>query len=235
MIKVEKLTKAYKKNLAVKDVTFEVSGGAVYGLIGLNGAGKTTIIKTVTGLIKKFYGEISVCGIEWGKKDYRNNFAFLPELFTPHHFLTGWEYIAFMNSLHGEGVDRNKILALAEKLAFDPALFDKKCRTYSKGTAQKLGLMQVLGTPAKLFIFDEPMSGLDPLARSQFKAALAEAHTEGHTIFLSTHILHDIDTMCTHLGVINKGEMLFSGAPAEFKAKHGASDLEMAFLKEIAR
>jgi ABC-2 type transport system ATP-binding protein len=235
MIKVEKLTKSYKKNLAVKDATFTVAEGSVYGLIGLNGAGKTTIIKTITGLIKKFQGNISIYGIEWGKSGYRNNFVFLPELFTPHHFLTGWEYISFMNSLQSGNVDKDKILALAEKLAFDPALFDKKCRTYSKGTAQKLGLIQVLCTSAKLLIFDEPMSGLDPLARAQFKSALAEAHEQGHTVFLSTHILHDIDTMCTHLGVINKGEMLFSGTPAEFKAKHSASDLEKAFLKEIAK
>ncbi|MDR2401454.1 MAG: ABC transporter ATP-binding protein [Deferribacteraceae bacterium] len=235
MIKVENLSKAYKKNLAVKDVSFEVPVGSVYGLIGLNGAGKTTIIKTVTGLIKKFSGNITVCGIEWGRKDYRRNFVFLPELFTPHHFLTGWEYISFMNSLHDAGIDRDKTLALAEKLAFEPALLNKKCRTYSKGTAQKLGLIQVLSTPAKLLIFDEPMSGLDPLARAQFKSALIEAHEQGHTVFLSTHILHDIDTMCTHLGVINKGELLFSGTPSGFKEKNEVADLEKAFLKEIAK
>jgi ABC-2 type transport system ATP-binding protein len=234
MIKVERLTKAYKKNLAVNDISLTVEEGAVYGLIGLNGAGKTTVIKTVTGLIKNFAGDISVCGIEWGKKGYKQSFVFLPELFTPHYFLTGWEYIAFMHSLHNKAVDKEEILRLAGKLAFDAALLDKKCRTYSKGTAQKLGLIQVLSTPAKLLIFDEPMSGLDPLARSHFKAALAEAHDRGHTIFLSTHILHDIDTMCTHLGVINKGNMLFSGTPPEFKAKHSASDLDEAFLKEIA-
>jgi ABC-2 type transport system ATP-binding protein len=235
MISVKSLNKAYKKNLAVKNVSFETPVGAVYGLIGLNGAGKTTVIKAVTGLIKKFSGDISVYGIAWGNKDYRRNFVFLPELFTPHHFLTGWEYLSFMNSLHNSGIVKDKILNLAEKLAFDPALFNKKCRTYSKGTAQKLGLIQVLSTDAKLLIFDEPMSGLDPLARAQFKEALAETHAQGHTIFLSTHILHDIDTMCTHLGVINKGELLFSGTPAEFKEKHGAEDLEKAFLKEISK
>jgi ABC-2 type transport system ATP-binding protein len=140
-----------------------------------------------------------------------------------------------MNSLHNSGINKDAILKLAEKLAFDHTLFNKKCRTYSKGTAQKLGLIQVLSTNAKLLIFDEPMSGLDPLARAQFKQSLAEAHAQGRTIFLSTHILHDIDTMCTHLGVINRGELLFNGTPNGFKEKHGVSDLEKAFLKEISK
>jgi ABC-2 type transport system ATP-binding protein len=233
MINVKDLSKNYKSLKAADRVCFHVDEGAVYGLVGLNGAGKTTVIKSVTGLIKSFKGDISINGMTRANTDYKKNFAFLPELFTPHHYLTGMEYISFMSSLHGKKIDNSKIEALADRLAFKRELLNKKCRTYSKGTAQKLGLIQIIAAETPVMIFDEPMSGLDPLARSQFKEVLLEVHKSGRTVFLSTHILHDIDVMCTHVGLIHEGRMLFSDVPEVLKKKHGVASLEEAFLIEI--
>lgn len=233
MITVKNLSKEYKKTLAVDDLSLDVPDGAVFGLIGLNGAGKTSVIKSISGLLKKFNGTIIMNSHEWGTKEYKASFAFLPELFTPHHYLTGWEYLAFMQELHNKKLDREETLLLCDALGFDRALLNAKTRTYSKGTAQKLGIIQTVSTAAPVMILDEPMSGLDPLARAQFKAVMNGVHDAGHTVFLSTHILHDIDTMCTHLGILHRGRLLFSGTPDELKGENNTESLEEAFLKEI--
>jgi ABC-2 type transport system ATP-binding protein len=233
ILTIKNLRKLYKKNVAVDDVSFDIPEGAVYGLVGLNGAGKTTIIKSVTGLLKKFTGTVEIDGQKWGTTEYRRRFAYLPELFSPHFYLTGWEYINFIQKLHGASVDKDRVLELCDKLNFDRKFLDRKTNTYSKGTAQKLGVMQTICTPTKLMIFDEPMSGLDPLARAQFKSVLLAEHNSGRTILFSTHILHDIDTLCTHVGILNKGKILFSDTPQALKSKNNAADLESAFLKEL--
>ena len=233
ILKIDSLKKLYKKTLAVDKVSFNIPAGAVFGLVGLNGAGKTTIIKSITGLLKKFTGTVEIDGAKWGTTEFRKKFAYLPELFAPHYYLTGWEYLNFIQKLHNANLDRARVLELCRELKFDEKLLDKKTNTYSKGTAQKLGVIQTICTPTKFLIFDEPMSGLDPLARVQFKNVLLKEHEKGRTILFSTHILHDIDTLCTHVGILNKGVLLFCGTPAEIKQKHGVGDLEAAFLKEI--
>ncbi|KAL1110033.1 hypothetical protein AAG570_014173 [Ranatra chinensis] len=233
ILKISGLTKRYKKFTAVQDVTFEVPEGAVYGLVGLNGAGKTTTIKSITGLLKKFDGDISIAGLPWGHKDYNKEFSFLPELFTPPLYLTGMEYVKFILELHKAKVDMDLVNRMCDTLNFDKNLLDKKTKTYSKGTMQKIGLIQAVCTPAKLLILDEPMSGLDPLARARFKNLIADVNQKGTTLFLSTHILHDIDTLCSHIGILNAGRLLFNGTPAELKQKYNVTNLEDAFLKEI--
>ena len=233
IIRVSNLKKNYKSNIAVNCVTLNVPQGAVYGLIGLNGAGKTTLIKAITGLIKKFEGSVEIAGVKWGRTGYRNNFAFLTEQFSPHRYLTGWEYLAFMWKLRGVPPDKQKAVAVCNEFGFDVALLDKKTGEYSKGTVQMLGIIQAVCSSAQLLIMDEPTAGLDPLARAKFKTGIAGINNAGHSVFLSTHILHDIDTLCTHIGILHRGQLLFNGTPAYLKERHGTENLEAAFLTEI--
>ncbi len=233
IISISKLTKNYKTVTAVDDLTLNIPRGAVYGLAGLNGAGKTTLFKVVTGLIKKFEGSVEVAGIKWGGKGYREKFAFLPERFTPHRCLTGWEYLSFMQKLRGARPDREKVLRLCDSFGFDAGLLDKKNALYSKGTAQKLGIIQAACAPADLLVMDEPMSGLDPLARALFRTVITGPDCAGRSVLLSTHILYDIDTLCTHMGILHRGRLLFSGTTAGLKERHNTGDLEKAFLMEI--
>ncbi len=217
----------------ITDILFDVHAGETFGLIGLNGAGKTTLLKTILGLKDAQKGSITVAGHAAGSAEAQKHLAFLPERFDPAWFLNAYEFINFTLSLYGRKVERSEIDAMAEKLGLNKAFLPKRAQTYSKGMRQKLGLMTTFLTGCPLMILDEPMSGLDPLARAQVKDLIVAAKAQGRTTFLSSHILSDMEELCDRIAVLHAGKIGFIGKPADLLKQTGQSYLERAFLDLI--
>lgn len=224
---------SYGKTRVIHGISLDVADGETFGLIGLNGAGKTTLIKSVLGLRDMSAGTIDVFGQAHTSAESRKGYAYLPERFDPPWFLSGIEFIRFSLGLYNKPFDDATVRQAARHLALDPDVLDRRVQTFSKGMRQKLGLMATLLTGCGLFILDEPMSGLDPRARAAVKDMLLETKAQGRAIFLSSHILSDMDEICDRVGVLHQGHLLYIGSPAGLKEKTGTDHLERAFLKLI--
>lgn len=226
---------SYGKTQVIHGISMAIAEGETFGLIGLNGAGKTTLIKSILGLRDIQSGDIHVFGQERKQMESRRRYAYLPERFDPPWFLSGIEFIKFSMKLYGVPFSDEQARDAAVRLALDPAALDRRVQTYSKGMRQKLGLMGTIMTGCGLFILDEPMSGLDPRARAAVKDMLLETKRQGRTIFLSSHILSDMDEICDRVGVLHEGVLRYLGPPAGLKAQTGTDHLERAFLKLIEK
>jgi len=222
----------YGKRRVFEDVSFTVHPGEVFGLVGLNGAGKTTMIRSILGL-RQATGDIRLFGEPCSLPAARRNLIYLPEKFQPSPQLYGWEYLSIMLAYFGQKVDRDRARSIAAGLDLDPAAIDRKVKTYSKGMGQKLGLVGTFLVEASLMILDEPMSGLDPRARVMLKDRLMESKTAGRSVFFSSHILSDIEEICDRIAVLHTGRIIFLGTPAEFVSRQGAPSLERAFLAAL--
>lgn len=222
-------------NDVIADISIQTMSGEFFGLIGLNGAGKTTLIKSILGLRKQRAGDISIFGENCTNPTSKQNLAYLPERFDPPWFLTGIEFLRFSLKLYNQKVDDEVFYEYAEKLALDKASLKRRVQTYSKGMRQKLGLLGTVLTNCKLLILDEPMSGLDPRARTLVKDMLMDIKKEGRTIFLSSHILADMDEICDNVAVLHDGEIQFTGKPADLKKQTKCDNLERAFLHFIEK
>lgn len=234
-LEVVHVTAGYGDRTVLDDVSFSVAMGQTYGLIGLNGVGKTTLIKIALGLKSPMSGEVRVLGRVSSEANVRADVSYLPERFDPPWFLRGGEFIQFASSLYGREVPVEDMEEACRKLALDPAVLKNKVQTYSKGMRQKLGLIATVLTGCKVLVLDEPMSGLDPLARVLVKNLLASVKAEGRTVILSSHILADMDEICDCVTVIDSAHVMFTGAPEEMKARTDEKYLEKSFLKIIGK
>lgn len=234
-LSIRNVSVSYGAAPVIRDITLEISAGEVFGLMGLNGAGKTTLIKAVLGLRDHGAGEISIFGKPRTHPEAKAQLAFLPERFDPPWFLSGLEFLKFSLSLYKQPFDKNEIIKAAEKLALEEAALGRRVQTYSKGMRQKLGLLGTMLTNCPLLILDEPMSGLDPRARALVKEMLLEAKAQGRTMFLSSHILADMDEICGRVAVLHDGEIRFTGSPADLRRRTSAPNLERAFLEFIEK
>ncbi|MCB9995984.1 MAG: ABC transporter ATP-binding protein [Rhodospirillales bacterium] len=230
---VENVSVSYGKKQVVKSLSLDVRAGETFGLIGLNGVGKTTLIKSILGLREYDHGSIMIEERDRRHPDSKKRIAYLPERFEPPWFLSGLEFLRFSESLYKVHHDLEQVYTMSERLALDPAVLKNRVQTYSKGMRQKLGILGTLLTECPLLILDEPMSGLDPRARTMVKDLLGEARAGGRTIFLSSHILADMNEICDRVGVLHHGSLVFIGTPAELRQKGGNDNLERAFLQVI--
>lgn len=232
-LELNSLRVCYGDKTVVDGIDLQVKKGEIFGLIGLNGAGKTTIIKTVLGLREQNDGDVRVLDLAKGDIRAKKSLSYLPEKFEPPWFLTGMEFLKFSLSLYSADFDENKMLEAAKSLALDTEALKRRVNTYSKGMRQKLGIMGTLLNGAHLFILDEPMSGLDPQARALVKSMILDMKQEHQTVFLCSHVLADMDEICDRVAVLHKGKMDFIGAPADLKAQTNSDNLEQAFLDYI--
>ncbi len=219
--------------LVISDVTFDVKPGEIFGLIGLNGVGKTTLIKVILDLHQSTDGAVEIFNVDSKDHKSRRKLAYLPEKFMPSQLLHGEEFLELSVSSYGQKLDIAKAREGAQKLQLDPDVLKSRVGKYSKGMGQKLGLLSVFLTNAPLLVLDEPMSGLDPRARVHLKDYMLAYRNKGHTIFFSSHILSDIDEICDRVGVIHGGGLKFLGTPVEMKKRFGNEILERAFLNCI--
>lgn len=228
--------KAYGDAPVLKGVGLELKPGEIFGLIGLNGVGKTTLIKIILDLLDADKGAVTLFGKPATEASARRHLCYLPEKFQPSPYLKGMEFLSLSTAYYHAGFNAKEAELYAKKLDFDPAALKRRVGSYSKGMGQKLGLISAFMSRTPLLILDEPMSGLDPRARVYLKRALKNYAAEGRSIFFSSHILADMEEICDRIAVLSDGKLVFTGTPAAFKKKwHGKGiSLEEAFLKAIA-
>jgi ABC-2 type transport system ATP-binding protein len=205
IIQIEKLTKSYGVHRGVADIDLEVSEGEAFGFLGPNGAGKTTTIRTLLDHIRPTSGRALVFGIETTADPVaiHRRVGYLPGEFTLYDKLTGGQTIEYFANLRG-GVDAAYQASLVQRLDVDTS---RKFKEYSKGNKQKIGLIVALQHRPDLLILDEPTSGLDPLVQQTFYEVIREAKAEGRTIFLSSHILSEVEKTCDRVAIIRDGRL----------------------------
>ena len=244
VIETSNLTKSYGPHRGIVDVDLEVEEGEIFGFLGPNGAGKTTMIRLLLDLIRPTSGSAKVFGIgsTTDPVAIRRRTGYLPGEFNLYDRLTGSETIEYFANLRG-GADRAYQGELIEKLDLDPS---RRFREYSKGNKQKVGLIVALQHRPDLLILDEPTSGLDPLVQQTFNRILFDAKAEGRTVFLSSHIISEIERVAQRVAIIRDGrlvrvdsvaglrdlsahevELRFPGSvpTAEFEAMEGVSNV----------
>ncbi|MEM7540796.1 MAG: ABC transporter ATP-binding protein [Pseudomonadota bacterium] len=230
----DNVKKSFGEQAVLKGVSLTVAAGETVGLVGINGAGKTTLIRALLDLNRPDAGRITIFGEDHLRPRSRRHLTYLAERFVPPPFATGHEVLHHLCELHGVHYDRERAAREAVALDLDPLALDRHARDYSKGMGQKLGLIACLLPRPKILVLDEPMSGLDPRARSAFKSRLGALAADGITLFFSTHLLIDIDALCDRIAVLNKGLLHFDGTPEMLLEDTGAEDLEAAYLASIS-
>jgi len=193
---------------AVQGVSFEVQSGEVFGFLGPNGAGKTTTIKMCMGLIRATRGTVSLFGDDEPSLDARARIGYLPEHPYFYDYLTPVEILDFYGRLFGipNKERRKRIDALLERVGLEDAR-RRALRKFSKGMLQRVGIAQALINDPDLLVLDEPLSGLDPIGRKEIRDILVELRSRGKTIFFSSHILSDIETICDRVAIIHHGKV----------------------------
>jgi ABC-2 type transport system ATP-binding protein len=206
IIRTERLTKSYGEHRGILDVDLEVGEAEVFGFLGPNGAGKTTTIRTLLDLIRPTAGKAFVFDIETtvDPVSIHRRVGYIPGEFALYDRLTGGQTIEYFANLRG-GVDRGYRDRLIQALDVDPS---RRFKEYSKGNKQKIGLVIALQHRPELLILDEPTSGLDPLVQQTFYGLIREAHDEGRTVFLSSHILSEVERTCDRVAIIRDGQLV---------------------------
>jgi ABC-2 type transport system ATP-binding protein len=244
VIRTEKLTKYYGSHRGIIDVDLVVEKGEVFGFLGPNGAGKTTTIRVLLDLIRPTSGKAYVFGIESSADPtaIHRRIGYLPGEFALYDRLTGGQTLEYFGNLRG-GVDKVYQAQLIQRFDLDPS---RRFREYSKGNKQKVGLVAALQHRPELLLLDEPTAGLDPLVQQTFFELMREQVKDGATVFLSSHILNEVERSCDRVAIIREGlivrvdsveglrdlahhqvELRFAGKPpvAEFKKIKGVSDV----------
>ena len=206
VIEAQGLTKSYGSQRGIIDVDLDIQEGEIFGFLGPNGAGKTTTIRTFLDLIRPTSGIARVFGI--GSSDdpvaIHRRVGYIPGEFTLYDRLTGGQTIQYFANLRG-GVDRNYQQDLIARLDLDPS---RRFKEYSKGNKQKVGIIIALQHRPDLLVLDEPTSGLDPLVQQSFFGLVHEAKAEGRTVFLSSHILGEVEKTCGRVAIIREGRIV---------------------------
>ncbi|MBA3470936.1 MAG: ABC transporter ATP-binding protein [Herpetosiphonaceae bacterium] len=216
-IRTTNLTKTYGKQRGIIDLSLEVHTGEVFGFLGPNGAGKTTTIRTLLDFIRPSSGSAQVLGLDSHHQSIaiHQQVSYLPGELMLYEKMTSRELLTYFASLRG-GVDWTFANSLAERLELD---LKRPIRTLSKGNKQKVGLVQAFMSKPKLLILDEPTSGLDPLVQQEFNQMVNEVKADGRTIFLSSHLMDEVETICDRVGIIRAGELLVVDDVRSLKSK----------------
>lgn len=232
-LKVEHLNQNYNNQVVLKDINLTIDQGEYVGLVGVNGAGKTTLIKAILDFISIDSGIIEIFGKPHRETASRESLSFLPEKFIPPHYLIGKDFLAYMAELNQVELNDNAIKQLFAILDLELSALKKSVRQYSKGMAQKLGLASCFLSQRPMLLFDEPMSGLDPKARAYLKHHLIDLKKTDKTLFFSTHLLADVDSICDRIIVLHEGSVRFNGSPGQCCEEFQAASLEEAYLECI--
>jgi ABC-type multidrug transport system ATPase subunit len=215
IIETERLNKRYGNKRGINDVSFQVEEGEVFGFLGPNGAGKTTTIRILMALLRADSGTARVAGMDcWEQSvDIKRLTGYVPGEPALDPNLTGGQILEYFAHLRG-GVDQAYLKRLIERLDLDPS---RKFRQYSTGNKRKLVLIQAFMHRPRLLILDEPTNGLDPLNQQEFDHMVGEVRDEGRTVFLSSHILTEVERNCTRVAIIRMGELVRVGGITELK------------------
>ena len=229
-ILTSRLTKSYGPVLALDHLDLEVRRGEIFGFLGPNGAGKTTAIRLFLDLLRPDSGQVTVLGLDPRAQgvELRRRVGYLPGDFTVDGNQTARQLLTYLGNLRG-GIRRDRIEGLAERLDLD---LDQKIRSLSKGNRQKVGLIQAFMHEPELLILDEPTSGLDPLMAREFLTMTLEARARGQTVFMSSHILSEVQKVADRAGIIRRGELIAVDEVEALRAK-SLRRVEVAFDEPV--
>ena len=237
MIKVNGLTKYYGSKPAAKDISFEVKRGEVFGLLGTNGAGKSTTIKMLCGLLKPTRGSIRIGDIDLQRMPLKakSMMGYLPENPLIYDKLTGAETLELIGKLRKLSIDmiEQRVKYYADTLGLGEQIYHE-VGTYSKGMRQKLAIAMTLIHDPEMVLLDEPASGLDPRYTKLLKDWIKNLSANGRTVLLSTHIIEMAETLCDKIGIIDQGKMKAMGTVQEIQNSTGVNNLEDAFIRLIS-
>jgi len=214
-IGAQALTKRYGGVAALDHLDLEVPRGEVFGFLGPNGAGKTTTIRLLLGLIRPTAGRATIFGLDCERQSVaaHRRVAFVAGEANLWPSLTGAETLHLLGRVHGQ-VDEAYRDELVERFDLDPG---KKVRAYSKGNRQKVILIAALMVRPDVLILDEPTTGLDPLMEQAFRRSIAEARERGQTVFLSSHIMSEVEALCDRVGILRQGKLVEVGTLAQLR------------------
>jgi ABC-2 type transport system ATP-binding protein len=228
-IALEHLTKRYGSRRGIEDVTLTVGAGEVFGFLGPNGAGKTTTIRTMLDLLRPTAGRATVLGLDAHDDavEIHRRVGYLPGDFSAYRRMTGRRYLRYLADLRG--TPPSAFETLASKLSCD---LDPPISSLSHGNVQKLGLIQALMHDPELLILDEPTQGLDPLVQHVFHGIVRERATAGRTVFLSSHVLPEVERTCDRVGIIGEGRLLAVEDVGQLRAK-AVRTVEFHFADQV--
>lgn len=237
MIEIKNVSKTYNDNIkAIDNLNLEINDGEIVGFIGLNGAGKTTAIKMMTGILVPDAGTITINGYDIVKdslkaKQIIGYIADNPDMFLK---LTGIEFINFIADIYNVPVTlrKKRIKLFGERFGLSDVL-DKPMQGYSHGTRQKMMVVAALVHDPAVWILDEPLIGLDPTSAFELKKMMREHADKGNAVFFSTHVLEVAEKLCDRISIIDKGKIVFVGTLKELKDKYDKKDLEKLFMEVI--
>jgi ABC-2 type transport system ATP-binding protein len=232
-VRITGLVKRFGALAALDAVDLVVPAGAAFGLVGANGAGKTTLIRCLLDLSSRDAGGIELFGVPAQRVEARRCLAYVPERFVPPHYFQCHEFLRTMLQLAGERYARERAEALLAELELEPDVLQRSVRQLSKGMTQKLGLAACFLLERDLYLLDEPMSGLDPTSRVAVKSVLMRLAAAGRTLFFTSHVLADVEELCSSIAVLHRGAIRFHGAPAALCERFAEPNLERAFIRCI--
>jgi ABC-2 type transport system ATP-binding protein len=220
-IRIDALRKRYGGLLALDAVDLVVAPGEAFGLVGANGAGKTTLLKCLLDLCAYDAGKVRIFGLAAELPQSRRRLAYVPERFMPPHYLRCREFLELLARIFELRYDPARAQSMLRDLELDAGVLERPVRSLSKGMTQKLGLAASFLLERDLYVLDEPMSGLDPAARVAVKSVLRKLAAEGRTLLFTSHVLADVEELCSSIAVLEKGSVRWHGPPAGLCAKYG--------------
>ena len=216
-LSLQGLTKFYGEQRGVEDITFDVHPGEVMGFLGPNGSGKTTVMRMLMGLLHITRGRAEILGrqVSVSMPEVRKSVGYLPGTLGLHKNQTVQQYLTYMADMRGIDCAKN-IHSLCERLSINPR---RNIGDLSKGTKQKVGVIQAFMHQPRVLILDEPTSGLDPIVQREFEAILSEARDNGAAVLLSSHVMHEVEVLASRVAIINEGKLLVVDDVVNLKAK----------------
>jgi ABC-2 type transport system ATP-binding protein len=217
VVRTHQLTKHYGRTIALESLDLVVPPGIVFGYLGPNGAGKTTTIRLLAGLLRPTGGGAEVLGLDTVHEadEVQSRIGYLPGSFTAYADLTGDQYLRYLGELRGS-FDSKRVVLLAKRLELD---LTRRIGTLSHGNRQKVGIVQAFMNDPELLILDEPTIGLDPLMQREFLELVREARDAGRTVFLSSHILSEVEAVADVVGILRQGRLIVVESVEGLKAK----------------
>ncbi|HEX3601987.1 MAG TPA: ABC transporter ATP-binding protein [Lacipirellulaceae bacterium] len=234
-VQFKNVVKNYGEFQAVRGVTFDIPAGGIFALLGPNGAGKTTLIKLLMGMLRATSGDLTVGGLSAFNQsvEVKRIVGYLPDEPVFYDFMRGRDIVRFVGEMHGLDLATivSRSAVLAERLSLADAM-EEFAENYSRGMKKKLGLMCALLHEPLLVVLDEPTNGLDPHGTMVLHDLMREIAGAGRTVLFSTHLLDQAQRLCSHVAVINHGQLAAEGTLAELQSQFGASEsLESLFFR----
>ena len=231
VLRLEHVSKSFGSKEVLKDINFSVNSGEIIGYIGSNGAGKSTTIKLILGLIEDYKGDIFVFGEKVkGHYEYKKRLGYVPEVSDMYDNLTAYEYLSFIGMLYG--IDEDKAISKGKEMmsvfGIDDAIYGR-IHTFSKGMRQKLSIITAMLHNPDILFLDEPLGGIDANSVLVFREIMQKLKEAGKTIFYSSHILEVVEKLSDRILLINEGKIVIDGTMVDVMSRQSDSSLESLF------